>query len=312
MNIDPNEWAQKTADLVRRTVSNLVAPLEQRLKAIEDRPIPKDGKDGVPGEQGPAGERGADGSDGKDGAPGEQGPAGQPGANGVAGESGRPPTLEEIAAAVASHLEANPPGPGERGAPGQDGAPGEKGLDGAPGRPPTPEEIAAAVEAHLKSNPPAAGQTGPAGERGEKGVDGRDGRDGLPGGAGANGKDGRDGFNLTDFEMSLAEDGRTVVLKFASGEVSIERRVKLATILDRGVYKAATEYEAGDAVSFGGNMWIAQVSTTDKPGESKSWRLAVKKGRDGQDGTAGPRGPVGEKGLNGRDLTRMLPDGTKY
>ncbi len=261
MNIDPNEWAQKTADLVRRTVANLVAPFEARLKAIEERPAPADGRDGQPGETGPAGERGIDGQSG------ETGPAGERGTD---------------------------------------------GKDGEPGRAPTPEEIATAVKAYLEANPPAAGQTGPAGERGEKGMDGRDGRDGLPGGAGANGKDGRDGFNLTDFEMSLDEDGRTVVLKFASGDTAVERRVKLATVLDRGVYKAATEYEAGDAVSFGGNMWIAQGSTTDKPGESKAWRLAVKKGRDGSDGAPGARGPEGEKGLNGRDLTRMLPDGTKY
>lgn len=224
----------------------------------------------------------------ENGAPGQDGQDGKDGRDGVDGKDG------------------------QDGAPGRDG---QDGQDGAPGRGPTSEEIEKAVAAYLKANPPANGkdgERGPQGEMGAKGADGRDGRDGLPGGAGANGKDGRDGFSLNDLDLSLAEDGRTVVLRFASGEFSVEKRLKLATVLDRGVYKAGTTYEAGDAVSFGGNMWIAQCETMAKPGESQDFRLAVKKGRDGKDGSPGERGPVGAKGENGRDLTRMLPSGEKY
>jgi collagen type III alpha len=49
-------------------------------------------------------------------------------------------------------------------------------------------------------------------------------------------------------------------------------------------------------------LWIAQSDTDKKPGDGeKSWRLAVKKGRDGRDGKDGKNG---EPGRNGKDLTR--------
>lgn len=57
------------------------------------------------------------------------------------GEQGPPPSAEQVAAAVADYLEANPP---------PSGPSGEKGE---PGRAPTAEEIAAAVEAYIAEHP---------------------------------------------------------------------------------------------------------------------------------------------------------------
>ena len=40
-------------------------------------------------------------------------------------------------------------------------------------------------------------------------------------------------------------------------------------------------YERGDAVTYGGSLWIAQRDTNEYPrGEDSGWRLAVKRGRD--------------------------------
>ena len=43
-------------------------------------------------------------------------------------------------------------------------------------------------------------------------------------------------------------------------------------------------YVRGDAVTWGGSLWIAQKETSAKPDSPESgFRLAVKKGRDGKD-----------------------------
>jgi hypothetical protein len=69
------------------------------------------------------------------------------------------PSPQQIGDAVASHLAANPPPPGETGRPGVDGvdgrpgADGEPGRDGVDGRTPTTEEIRAALADYLRDNP---------------------------------------------------------------------------------------------------------------------------------------------------------------
>ena len=73
------------------------------------------------------------------------------------------------------------------------------------------------------------------------------------------------------------EHGR-VIAKFQRGDVI--KSVRLPGIVDRGPFRAGEGYEKGDAVSYGGSLWIAQEPTGDKPEGSKAWRLAVKKGRD--------------------------------
>jgi hypothetical protein len=53
----------------------------------------------------------------------------------------------------------------------------------------------------------------------------------------------------------------------------------------QGVWEASRTYQAGDAVTVVGSLWICRsVNTGMRPGESShAWQLAVKKGRDGRD-----------------------------
>ena len=55
----------------------------------------------------------------------------------------------------------------------------------------------------------------------------------------------------------------------------------------KGVYETDRTYEAGDAITDGGCVWVAKERTTIRPSytpESAAvWTLAVKRGRDGRD-----------------------------
>jgi hypothetical protein len=102
------------------------------------------------------------------------------------------------------------------------------------------------------------------------------GKDGAPGIAG---KDGIDGVGFDDMSCEIRDDG--VYLVWEKGEVVKEARLPIP--MDRGVYKEGQTYRAGDAVTWGGSLWIAQGETTEKPDLSKDWRLSVKRGRDGKD-----------------------------
>ena len=58
----------------------------------------------------------------------------------------------------------------------------------------------------------------------------------------------------------------------------------MPAVIDRGVYRDTEAYAKGDGVTWGGSYFIAQKQAPEgKPGESDSWRLAVKRGRDGKD-----------------------------
>lgn len=91
---------------------------------------------------------------------------------------------------------------------------------------------------------------------------------------------GRDGLGFEDLEFTADGEGRPVA-KFQRGD--LVKSVVLPCIIDRGPYRATENYQKGDAVSYGGSLWIAQEATTEKPDGGKGWRLAVKKGRDGRD-----------------------------
>ena len=136
---------------------------------------------------------------------------------------------------------------------------------------------------------------------------GRDGRDGIAGKDGAPGlpgADGRDGLGLEDMRAEF--DGeRTVNFIFERGEQKKEFPFTFAMVLDRGVFKEGQAYQKGDSVSYAGSWWIAQDATSGvKPGESKNWRLAVKKG---DKGAQGPQGHKGMDGTNGKDGRNMNP-----
>lgn len=169
------------------------------------------------------------------------------------------------------------------------------------------EKASARIAEHEKalSDLPAgpAGEAGPPGKDGDKGADGiglagalidRDGQlvvtltngeakqlGPVVGKNGDPGKDGADGLGFDDLELITDEAGRAVA-KFQRGEVV--KSIVLPGFVDRGAFKAGTEYLRGDAVTFGGCLWIAQKDAPEgKPAEGECWRLAVRKGRDGRD-----------------------------
>jgi len=47
-----------------------------------------------------------------------------------------------------------------------------------------------------------------------------------------------------------------------------------------GVWKADREYDVGTLCTFDGSLWHANTKTSDRPGTSGEWTLAVKRGRD--------------------------------
>ncbi|TAZ20765.1 collagen-like protein [Rhizobium ruizarguesonis] len=188
---------------------------------------------------------------------------------------------ETVAKAVAAIPVPKDGTPGKDGEPGQPGKDGEPGKDGAPGK--DGVGFAGAIidrSGHLNMTL-TDGQTRDLGP-----VVGKDGKDGEPGKDGAPGKD---GLGFEEMDEVLDEDGRTLVRRYSGDGRIKEYRHRFGVVLDQGVFKEGTEYQRGDGVTYGGSFWIAQGTTTDKPEDKteagrKSWRLAVKRGRDGKDG----------------------------
>lgn len=103
------------------------------------------------------------------------------------------------------------------------------------------------------------------------------------------GNDGEPGIGFDD--MDIVHDGeREFTFRFQRGAKIVERSFSLPVMLDRGVFTDGKGYVAGDVVSYGGSMWIAQKETDERPGTGDGWRLSVKKGRNGKDGEM--KGPV--------------------
>ena len=99
-------------------------------------------------------------------------------------------------------------------------------------------------------------------------------------------------FNRIDQQIALAaaetiktiaptssDGGRT--LRWTIGETVHE--IKTAIVLDAGIWREGKDYAAGDAVTLGGSLYIAQTATSTKPPSGDVWRLAVRAGRDGRD-----------------------------
>jgi hypothetical protein len=103
------------------------------------------------------------------------------------------------------------------------------------------------------------------------------------------GERGPEGFSLTDFDTDWRPEDKVLVLRWDAGETSYSHELFVPYVRDMGVWGEGRSYLKGDGVTWGGSFWIAQDDTADKPEASaKSWRLAVKRGRDGKD-FAGPQ-----------------------
>jgi integrin beta 3 len=247
------------APVIKEHATKALESFTARLTALEAR-APLQGPPGEKGLDGAAGRDGVAGINGQDGAAGQDG---QPGAVGEKGDQGP----------AGPQGEAGPPGPaGERGEKGLDGTAGERGPEGLQG---------------IAGRDGLPGVQGPAGEKGISGQDGKD---------GAAGKDGRDG-TLENIKV-LFDNERTVTLCFKDGTPIEGGVLKFPVVIYRGVYGAdgRKSYERCDSVTFGNQSWIAMEDTTEKPGEGKSWRLAVRRGQDGREGKPGKDGADGKNG----------------
>jgi hypothetical protein len=189
----------------------------------------------------------------------------------------------------------------------------------------TLESEVRAMAAHIERLAPQRGEPGPRGETGRNGNDGHDATFREPTdyevgrtyafGAIVRHRGGlwhahrsteaapegdRSGWTLVTqgiaaIAVAQAADTRTfaVAIELSSGEV-VTHEFKVPALVYRGVHVDGNAYEAGDATTYQGSLWIARKATEKRPGENMSrddWQLAVKKGHDGKPGADGKSAP---------------------
>lgn len=255
--MDGEAFGREVVEIVRSYIEREVEPIRAENEQMKARIAELENRKPEKGDPGDKGDPGESGADGKDADP----------------EAVRQIIIEEIAKAVA---ELPPPEKGEKGDPGEKGEPGNDGNPGEPGR------DGRGVKDLLIDRDGQLVATMDDGEMKNLGpVVGRDGSPGAPG------KDGRDGFSLDSFDVQATNE-RTIELIFEQGDRREIYELAFPVIIDQGVYRAGEKYVRGDAVTWGGSLWIAQKDTDAKPDSQDSgWRLAVKRGRDGKDAKNG-------------------------
>lgn len=292
-------------DPVMRALTARLEQLETRAADVDARPVPRDGlsaydlavqtgyagtleqwletlrgEPGAAGDPGPQGEAGPAGEPGPPGAQGPQGERGEPGPAGDPGPAGEPGQAGPVGPAGPAGPQGEAGPTGERGADGQDGAPGPQGLPGVDGKagPAGPPGLdAAALVVHpldqARSYAPGSWASHAGGLwRATSQTQGMQGWECVVAG-------------LADVQIEADEDMRTIRMAVTSSAgVITERSFALPTMIYRGIYTAGQQYVRGDVVTWGGSSWTCREDTTDKPGDSPAWQLAVKRGRDGRDG----------------------------
>lgn len=83
----------------------------------------------------------------------------------------------------------------------------------------------------------------------------------------------------------------SVTLNKSSGAAAVQKFTMPAMVY-KGVWRPC-EAEPGDMFTFGGSLWHCDEATSEKPGESKAFTLAAKRGKDGNDAVAIKREPPG-------------------
>ena len=112
------------------------------------------------------------------------------------------------------------------------------------------------------------------------------------------GPKGNDGLGFDD--MKFIHDGeRGFSFQFIRGKEVKDYSFTIPAMIYRDVFRDGEKYVSGDAVTWGGSLWIAKAETSAKPGESPDWKLAVKKGRDGKEIVSLPRDPVKPVSIRG-------------
>lgn len=205
--------------------------------------------------------------------------------NGKDGADGASVSIEDVKPLLKSLVDEIPlPKDGERGSDGRDGRDGEDGRDAL-----ELEILPAIVEE--KSYPRGSYASHKGGLwRARKNTDGMDGWECVVRGVHA-------------IEVVVADDHRTVEVKHILSDSEHTHTVKMANVLDRGIFKEGITYDKHDGVTFGGSFWIAQKENPQgRPGFGETdWRLAVKAGKPGS------KGDPGEKGKDGKNAPERRP-----
>lgn len=95
-------------------------------------------------------------------------------------------------------------------------------------------------------------------------------------------RDGRDGVATRDELETIVREAVAAAVPVEVDRAITDAIKSVPRMEYRGVWADALgECRKGDAVTFGGSLWICRADTTTaKPGVSADWQLAVKKGRD--------------------------------
>lgn len=298
--IDAKAFGAEIAGIIKSQVDPLRREIEDLRKALNDLPPPAHGKDGKDSDPRAVAEMAAAqikgdldelrGAIAAIPAPAELPDIGKMIADAVTKEIAAIPTpkdgkdgesvlADDILPALEKRVDdflATIPMPkdGKDGADGERGPQGEKGADGRDGVGLAGALIDRDGELSVTLTNGVVQRLGPI-----VGKDGDSGKDGAPG------CDGADGLGFDDMNLEHDEHGRAVA-KFVRGDVV--KSIVLPGIVDRGPFRAGEDYQKGDAVSYGGSLWIAQDRTGERPDGGAGWRLAVKRGRDGKDGELKP------------------------
>jgi hypothetical protein len=109
--------------------------------------------------------------------------------------------------------------------------------------------------------------------------------------------------------LAVEYDGeRGFIIKTGGGR---SFRFSLPAIIWRGLWRADTKYERGDAVTYDGSLWITtEDSPAHEPGKGPQWRVAAMKGRNGRDAS-----PHDTRGISHEALaqqSRRAPPGRRH
>lgn len=253
------DFAKMVADEVRSAVASIQMPkdgkdcdmnavktiIDDAVKAI---PVPKDGKDGV------------DGQDGKS----------------ISVDDFMPTINEAIKsmnetaqASIDAAIKAIPiPKDGKDGVDGSKGDPGEKGADGLGLAGAMIDRDGALMITMTNGEVKSLGQ-----------VVGKNGTDG---------KDGIDGIGLDSFELEYIDEMHEIAVKASCAGRVKELRYPAGGIRPAGYWREGTKAKAGEAWVHDGSTYFCIKDTSGKPEtKSSDWIIGARRGRDGERGQKG-------------------------
>jgi len=330
-------FVRSVGTVIRDYVQASLSGWADRLAALEQRPVPRDGTDGRDGLKGDVGEKGERGERGEPGEPGQVGQRGEKGDAGERGDKGEPGERGE---------KGEPGEGGQRGDKGDPGADGNSvevadvdavvakrvddvlatwprpvdGRPGADGKSLTVDDVKGVIDAEVERRmallPVPVSVVGAVIDRDKQlvltysdgsikelgVVVGSDGRDGQNGEKGDRGSDGVDGLGFDDFDATY--DGkRTFTFAFVSGERRKERAftTPIPMMHEDTTFSVLKDYVPGDVVVHDGGSWVAIAATsgvTPGTGDRTSHPWRLLAMR-GARGKQGEKGDVGPRGMKG-------------